>query len=313
MRRVLTQTAQAEPPPSDYCYVYNFTDPYRPRALELPAGRGRELRDEMARFVEEVKLRLPRAFEGEEFERQKSEILEEFHRRQHAEMERLEEAARADGFAILRTPSGLAVAPAPCGTPLTPEKYEALTEKAKKEIEARGGALEERLEATLRQLRQFEREARQAHEKLVSQVAAAATRQLIQELRERFAGIAAIGEYLDQVERHLIAHAEEFRQLEEGKAQLPFLPPPGAFLDRYRVNALVDRSGARGAPVVLEQNPTHGNLLGRFEHRVHFGNLVTDFTLIKAGALHQANGGYLILEARDLLQTFLAWEALKKA
>jgi len=314
MRRVLTQTAQDEPTPSDYCYVYNFTDPYRPTALELPAGRGRELRDEMARFVEEVKVRLPRAFEGEEFERQKSRTMEEFHHRQHAEMDRLEEAARAEGFAILRTPGGLAAAPAPKGTPLTPDEFAQLGEKEKEEIERRGGALQDRLEATLRQLRQFEREARQAHEKLVSEIAAAATRQLIQELKEHFAGIEAVGRYLDQVERNLIDHAEEFSQIEEGgKPLLPFLSPPGAFMDRYRVNVLVDRSGAKGAPVVLEQNPTYGNLLGRIEHRVHFGNLVTDFTLIKSGALHQANGGYLILEAKDVLQTFLAWEALKKA
>ncbi|HEU5394930.1 MAG TPA: AAA family ATPase, partial [Candidatus Methylomirabilis sp.] len=313
LRRVLTRTAQDEPTPSDYCYVHNFTDPYRPIALELPAGRGRELREEMARLVEECKARLRRAFEGEEFERQKSQILEDLTRRQQAEVDRLEEAARAEGFALLRTPRGLALAPAPRGEPLSSQEFAALPKAAKEIIEARGSALEERLEATHRQLRQLERETREAHEKLVSGVAAAATRPLFQELRERFAGLAGVERYVAQVEEDLVAHAEEFRQLENGKAPLPFLPAPGAFLDRYRVNVLVDRSGAHGAPVVLEQNPTHANLLGRIEHRVHFGTLVTDFTLIKAGALHRANGGYLILEAKDVLRAFLAWEALKKA
>ena len=313
MRRVLTRTAQDEPTPPDYCYVHNFGDPYRPTALELPAGRGRELREEMARLVEECKARLRRAFEGEEFERQKSQILEDLTRRQQAEMDRLEEAARAEGFALLRTPRGLALAPAPRGEPLSPQEFAALPKAAKEMIEARGSALEERLEATHRQLRQLERETREAHEKLVSEVAAAATRPLFQELRERFAGLAGVERYLAQVEEDLVAHAEEFRQLENGKSPLPFLPPPGAFLDRYRVNVLVDRTDAHGAPVVLEQNPTHSNLLGRIEHRVHFGTLVTDFTLIKAGALHRANGGYLILEAKDVLRAFLAWEALKKA
>jgi lon-related putative ATP-dependent protease len=313
MRRVLTRTAEGEPTPPDYCYVHNFKDQYRPTALELPAGRGRELRNEMARFVEEVKVRLPRAFEGEAFERQKSQILEELHQRHHAEMDRFEEAARAQGFAVIRTPSGFGVAPAKRGKALSSEEFAELPEAEKEEIEARGRDIGDRLEATLRQLRQFEREARQAQEKLVSEVAAAAIRQLIQELKERFAGLSAVGQYLDEVERDLIAHAEEFTQIEEGKSPLPFLPPPGAFLDRYRVNVLVDRSGASGAPVVFEQNPTHGNLVGRIEHRVHFGAFVTDFTLIKAGALHHANGGYLILEAKDVLQTFLAWGALKKA
>ena len=313
MRRVLAQTAQDEPTPPDHCYVHNFSDPYRPTALELPAGRGRDLQQEMVRFVEECRVRLPRAFESEEFERQKSQILDNLAHRHQEEITRFEEAARTQGFIVLQSHGRLAVAPAPRGKTLSPEEFNALPKSVRDEIEARGHALEERLEATLRQLRQLEREARQAHEQLVSTVAAAATRQLVQELRERFAGITSVQHYLDQVEADLIEHAEEFRQLEDGKAPLPFLPPPGAFLDRYRVNVLVDRSGARGAPVVVEPNPTYRNLLGRIEHRAQFGTFVTDFTLIKAGALHQANGGYLILEAKDLLRNFLAWDALKKA
>ncbi|HLE84399.1 MAG TPA: ATP-binding protein [Thermoanaerobaculia bacterium] len=312
-RRMLLATAAEEPTPPDYCYVHNFADAYRPTALALPAGRGRELRQEMERLVEEVKQRLPQAFESEEFERHKSRVLEDLHRRQHAEMERLDAAARAEGFAVLRTHGGLALAFAPQGEPLAPEAFAALPEATRESIEARGRALEERVEATLRQLRQVEREARAAHEKLVEEVAASVTRRLVQELRERFAGLEPVQRYLDQVEADLIAHAEEFRGLEDGKPALPFLPPAGVFLERYRVNVFVDRSGAVGAPVVLEENPTHGNLLGRIEHRVHFGTLVTDFTLVKAGALHRANGGYLILEAKDVLRAFQAWEALKKA
>ena len=313
MRRLLAKAAQDEPGAADHCYVHNFTDGYRPTAITVPAGRGRELSDEMARLVEECKARLPRAFEGDEFERQKSKILEDLARGQEKEMARLEEAAQAAGFVIVRTPTGLAVAPAPRGKPLSHEEFEALPEAVKGRIAAAASELEELVENTLRQLRNLEREARQAHEKLVSEVAAAATRQLIRELRERFAGLDGVQRYLDDVEKDLVAHAEEFRTAAEGKPVLPFLPPPGAFLDRYRVNVLVDRGGARGAPVVFEQNPTHANLVGRIEHRAHFGTLVTDFTLIKAGALHRANGGYLILEAKDVLRNFQAWEALKKA
>jgi lon-related putative ATP-dependent protease len=313
MRRVLAKTAEAEPAPPDHCYVHNFDDPYRPTVLELPAGRGRELRDEMVGLAEDCTAKLPRVFEGEEFERQKDKILEDIGHRQREEMEGLEAAAQAEGFAILRTPTGLAVVPAPRGEPLSPDAFAALPDAVRDDIERRGRALDERLDATVRQLRLLEREAKAAHEKLVSEVAAATIGPLIREIRERFAGIASVGRYLDQVEKDLIAHAGDFRLLEAAKMPLPFLPPPGAFLDRYRVNVLVDRSGAQGAPVVFEQNPTHRNLLGRIDHHVHLGTLVTDFTLIKAGALHQANGGYLILEAKDVLRSFLAWEALKKA
>jgi len=314
IRAMLTAAAAEEPVPDDYCYVYNFADPYRPGALAVPAGRGRELRAEMARLVDECKARLPRAFESEEFERRKSAIFEDLHRRQHAEMEHLDEAARAERFVVLRSPSGLALAYAPGGEPLTAEAFGALPEGERQAIEARARVLNEHVEATLRQIRQLEREARLAHETLVGEVAAAVTRRLVHDLRERFAGLDGVQRHLDRVEADLVAHAEEFRALEEGKAPvLPFLPPPGAFLERYRVNVFVDRGGATGAPVVREANPTHGNLLGRIEHRVHLGSLVTDFTLVQAGAVHRANGGYLVLDARDVLRNFLAWEALKKA
>ncbi len=313
MQRLLTRAAHDQPLPSDWCYVHNFADSYRPTAIEVPAGRGRELRDEMTRLVEECKARLPRAFEGEEFERQKSQILEDLSHRQEAELAKLDETARAAGCVILRTPTGLGVAPAPQGKPLSPDEFAALPESERERLAASAGALEEEVENALRRLRQLERDARDAHEKLVSDVAAGATRQLIRELRERFAGLDALQRYLDHVEKDLVAHAEEFRTAVEGKPALPFLPAPGAFLDRYRVNVLVDRSGQQGAPVVFEQNPTHGNLVGRIEHRAHFGTLVSDFTLIKAGALHRANGGYLILEAKDVFRNFQAWESLKKA
>ena len=313
MRRVLTRAAADQPVGADYCYVHNFADPYRPSALEMPAGRGRELAEEMARLVEECKARLPRAFEGEEFERQKSQILERLGQRQEEEIGRLEATARQAGFAVLRSPTGLAVAPAPRGKPLSREEFDALPEATRERLTAGAGTLQEAVEESLRRLRQLEREARAEHETLVAEVAAAATRQLIRELRERFTGLDAVRRYLDGVEQDLIAHAEDFRGAADGKPALPFLPPPGAFLDRYRVNVLVDRSGERGAPVVFEQNPTYANLVGRLEHRAHFGTLVTDFTLIKAGALHRANGGYLLLEAKDVFRNFQAWESLKKA
>jgi lon-related putative ATP-dependent protease len=313
IRAMLAAAAAAVPPADDYCYVYNFADPYRPTALALPAGRARELRAEMERLADECKARLPGAFESEEFQRQKSAIVEGLHQRHHEEVQRLDDAARAEGFVVLRSQGSLALAFAPQGEPLTGEAFAALPRPEREAAEARGRLLEERVEATLRQLRQLERQGRQAHEKLLAETAAAVTRRLLLEVREHFAGLDAVQRYLDAVEADLVAHAGAFQGLEDGKPALPFLPPPGEFLERYRVNVFVDRSGTTGAPVVLEENPTHGNLLGRIEHRVHLGTLVTDFTLIKAGALHQANGGYLILDARDVLRAFLAWEALKTA
>jgi lon-related putative ATP-dependent protease len=313
MRRFLDAAAAQGPTPSDWCYVHNFTDPYRPCALEVPAGRGRRLRDEMAQLVEECKVRVPRLFEGEEFERQKAQIMETLARRQEAEIGRLDDAARAAGFIVVRSPGGLSIAPAPGGQPLTHEQFHALPEAARQRLQEQSRPLEAQVEGTLRELRQNEREAQRAHTQLVRDVVAAGTRQLVREVKEAFEGLAAVQAYLSRVEEDLIEHAEDLRGEANNRPALPFLPQPGAFLDRYRVNVLVDRSDAHGAPVVFERNPTHGNLLGRIEHRAHFGTLVTDFSLIKAGALHRANGGYLLLEAKDLLRNFMAWESLKKA
>jgi lon-related putative ATP-dependent protease len=312
MKRVLARVAEREPVPPDYCYVHNFADPYRPTALEVPAGRGRGLRERMRRLVEECRTRLPRSFESEEFEQQKSRILEDLSRRQQEEMSHLEDVARAHRFAVLRTPSGMALAPAPQGEPLSPSEYAALPESVKQEMQRGGAAVEQQMEASLRRLRQLEREARDAHERLVHDVAAAAVRPLFQELREEFSGLPDVERHLGEVEQDLVAHAEELRGAAE-KPTLPFLPTPGRFLDRYEVNVLVDRHGLSGAPVVVEPNPTYGNLMGRTEHRVHFGTLVTDFSLIRSGALHRANGGYLVLDALDVLRNPLVWDALKKA
>jgi predicted ATP-dependent protease len=313
MQRLLARAAATEPVPADWCYVHNFDDPYRPTALELPAGRARELREAVAHLIDECKSRLPRAFESEEFERRRSEMVDELGRRQTEELRRLEDAARAEDYVVVRTPAGLSVIPAPLGKPISPDEFEALPQAMKVKLASAATALEERVEATMRALRQIEREGHRAYHDLVREVATVATRLLVQELRDDFAGLAAVQRYLSDVESDIIAHAEDFRARPDAGHGLPFMMPLEPLLDRYRVNVIVDRSGAAGAPVVFEPNPTHGNLIGRIEHRAQFGTLVTDVSLIKGGALHRANGGYLILEAKEVLRNFLAWDALKKA
>ena len=229
MRRILDRRAADEPTPTDWCYVHNFADPDRPIALELPAGRGRELQAEMARLTEECRARLPRAFEGEQFERHKARILEKLGKQQQETVEHLEAKARTEGLAVIRTPHGLAIAPAPEGEPIGPDGFAALPRPVQEQIETRAKAFEEPMEAARRELRRYEREAHEAHAQLVGEVAASATRQLVQELRDRFAGLAGVQRYLDQVEQDMNSHAEEFRHLEE-RPTLPFLPAPGGFL-----------------------------------------------------------------------------------
>jgi lon-related putative ATP-dependent protease len=313
MRRLLVETAAVEPTPPDWCYVHNFTESDRPTALQLPPGRGRALREAMARLVEECKARFPSTFESEEFERRRAEIAEKVNERQTAQIERLGHEARERGFIVVRMPGAIDVAPAPHGAPISPEEFEALPPDVKVRLAEGGAALAERVEATARALRQADRDGHRAYAALVREVAATVTRQLIQEFRDDFAGLDAVQRYLTDVEGDLVDHAEDFKPRAEPHPLLALGSPLEAVLQRYRVNVVVDRSGEQGAPVVFERNPTHGNLVGRIEHRAQFGTLLTDFTLVKAGALHRANGGYLVLEARDVLTNFLAWDALKKA
>jgi hypothetical protein len=225
MRRLLDAAAAQGPPPSDWCYVHNFADAYRPSAVELPASRGRQLRDEMQRLIEECKRRLPRLFDGEEFERQKSRIMEELGRKQEAEVTRLQEAARAAGFAVVRMPGGLAIAPAPHGEPLTHEQFHELPEADRQRLKERGHLLEERVETTHRQLRQLEREAQHAHAELVRNVAAAGTRQLVREVKEAFDSLPEVQESaairLGRRRRHTARNVHARRALHRRRASAP--------------------------------------------------------------------------------------------
>jgi hypothetical protein len=189
MRRLLARAASEAPTASDWCYVHDFADPYRPVAVELPAGRGRGLRAGMARLVEECRVRVPRAFESEEFAHQKTRILEALAARHKDEMSGLEQAVGAEGFVLVRTPGGIVVAPAREGRPLTEEEFHALPETEQRRMTDVATRFNERVEATVRLIREVEREARDAHEKLVAEVAAAAIHPLVQELHDRFAGV----------------------------------------------------------------------------------------------------------------------------
>lgn len=313
MRRVLSRRVRDEATASDWCYVHNFKDPYRPIAVPLPAGRGIELRTQMIQLAAESKVRVPEAFGSEEFERQKGNINDDLEKGRRAELDRLREFARPKGITILPTPHGIAVAPAPEDEPLKPEQFMSLPVETREKLAAAGKVVEERADATIRAVRALEREARHEHERIVRELAAGVIHRLVQEVGERFAGLEGVRHYLDQVEEDLIGHAESFRQLSDGEPTMPFQPPADAFLERYRVNVLVDRSGTEGAPLVVEENPTYSNLVGRIEHRFQMGTMLADFTLIKPGALHMANGGYLMLEANEVLRNLQAWDALKNA
>lgn len=313
------QAARAQPVPDDWVYVHNFQDPYHPQAIRLPAGQGCELASRMDELVEAARREIPRAFESEDYERRRNDILTQLHQRQQALYSQIQESAKSQGFAIELTPAGILTVPLVDDHPLSTEEYEKLPQQTKEELERRGNELRERLEQALHEGRQQEKDATERLRELEREVALFAVGHLFDELRDRYRDYPDVQEYLRQLQDDIPEHLDDFRA---GPQQPEGLPAALAelqgssreeHLSRYKVNVFVDNSETKGAPMVQEYNPTYYNLMGRLEYQARFGAMTTDFRQIKAGALHRANGGYLVLDALAVLTSPFAWDALKKA
>jgi len=317
IRQFLDQKAAAESIPSDWCYVNNFEQPHKPRALRLPSGQGVVLRKDMEQLLEELRTAIPAVFESEDYRTRKQEIEEEFRERQEKVFGEIQKQAQEHSIALIRTPVGLAFAPLREEEVISPDEFQKLPEEKRKQVEADISQLQEQLQAIIYQVRQWEREAREKVKELDRQVAMSVVGHPLDELREKHAALPEVVDYLNAVQQDVVENVDEFRKTEE-PPQIMGIPLPPALLGpplfrRYQVNVLVDHSESEGAPVVYEEHPTYQNLIGRVEHIAQMGALVTDFNLIKPGALHQANGGYLILDARELLLQPYAWDGLKRA
>ena len=318
VHRFLEQRAAAEPAPSDWCYINDFEQPHKPRVLRLPAGTGARLRRDMEQLMEDLRAAIPAAFESEEYRSRRHELEEELKERREGAFDALRGEAEKHDIALIRTPGGMAFAPTRAGEVVSPEDFEKLPEPERKRIETAIASLQERLERIVHQLPQWRREGQRKIRDLDRDVTMSAVGQHIAELKKEYAALAEVLAYLDAVQQSVIENADDFKRTEEG----PELSVFGISISRgagapslrqYTVNLLVDHGATRGAPVVYEDNPTFNGLIGRAEHLAQMGALVTDFTLIKPGALHRANGGYLMLDARKVLLQPYAWEGLKRA
>ncbi len=318
-RQYLERRAATESVPHDWCYVNNFAQPYKPRALRLPAGTGARLRDDMAQLMEDLRSAIPAAFESEEYRTRRQELEQGLKERQEQAFEGLRKEAEGHGIALIRTPSGMAFAPTRKDKVLSPEEFQKLSEAEQKRVEAVVTTLEEQLARIIHQFPQWRREGQQRIRDLDSEVTMSAAGHLIDELRKKYAPLPDVVHYLDEVQEAIIENSDDFRRGEEG-GEMTLLGIPisrsvsGASTWRqFQVNVLVDHGATRGAPVIYEDSPSYQTLVGRVEHLAQMGALVTDFTLIKPGALLRANGGYLVLDVRKLLMQPYAWEGLKRA
>ncbi|MGD1993257.1 MAG: AAA family ATPase [Anaerolineae bacterium] len=321
IRQHFEKRAREKPTPPDWCYVNNFEDSHKPRGIHLPAGKGVVFRKDMEKLVEEIRTALSAAFESEEYQARRQAIMEEFKEKQAAAFEELQEAAQERGVTLLRTPSGLVIAPVRDGEVLSSEEVQELSEEEQARLQSKVEDLQGELQKIIRQVPAWQRETQEKLNELNQEVASFAIGGLIDELREKYADLPAIREYLDEVQEDVVKNAQDFlAPEEEGPSIAQMLTGDGgqgrrgdaARLRRYGVNVLIDHSDTQGAPVVYEDNPTYQNLIGRVEHMARMGALLTDFQLIKPGALHRASGGYLIVDARKVLTQPYAWEGLKR-
>jgi len=322
-RTILTQffekAAAGQPVPPDWVYVNNFQEQHKSRALRLPAGKGIEFRQDMEEFIDEVRTALSTAFESDEYRSRMQEIETELEEHQGKTLEELGERAKEKGLAMIRTPTGLVFAPLRDGEVMSPEEIQSLSQEERERLEKEATGLQEELQKILLQLPRLQREVREKVKNLNREMAEISVAGLMGELIEKYAEFPEVGEHLKAVREEIVSNIREFVS-QDGEGERPSIPMPGSrsghgspYLRRYQVNLLVDHSQSEGAPVVYEDNPTYQNLIGRVEHLAQMGALITDFNLIKPGALHRANGGYLILEAYKVLTQPYAWEGLKRA
>ena len=319
VREFLLQRAAGEPTPDDWCYVNGFKNSKVPLALRVPPGRGIQLREDMDRLLEHLRSAITSAFESDTYAARKRVIEQKVKERQQKALEELQKEAEKKGIGLVQTPTGLVLAPVRDGEILGPEELEKIPESEHKEIKAAIAELQEKLQALLRQVPKCEHEGREKIRELNREVAAFAVGHLIDELRTKYLDLPEVEAFLGDVQHDITENVDEFLAPPESPlaaligAAPPSAPKGSALLRRYQVNVLVDRSGKQGAPVVLENHPTYQNLIGQVEYMSQLGALSTDFTLIRPGALHRANGGYLLLDAYKLLMQPYAWEGLKRA
>ena len=316
---LLRRKAESKPTPADWCYVNNFDDPQRPRCLQVPPGRGAGFSSSMKQLVEELRIAIPAAFDRDEYRARRDALEQQLRQRQEQAFGGLQQRAQGKNIALLRTPMGLALAPMRDGKVMPPDAFSELPESERDGIQHEIEGIQVELEETMRQVPLWEREHRDGLQALSRETAAFAIAHLIEELHQAYSDLPAVADYLDAVERDVKENADDF--LPTATVPREDAPVPGpivrdiedAKFRRYRVNLIIDNSAQHGAPVVYEDNPTHQTLVGRVEHLARFGALVTDFNLLVAGALHRANGGYLVLDAQKLLTGNFGWASLKRA
>lgn len=313
VRHFLEGLTADDPIPPDWCYVNNFQDPYCPNALRLPKGQARMFQQDVEHFIASTSRALVKAFESEEFTKQQNELQQLLVNRQQELFAEVSEYAKKENFTIKQGPMELLVIPLRENEPYTEEQFQALSKSEKDELMRKRDEIQRMLHETVRKSRELEKDIVRRMREQEEQVALYAIEGLLEDLMDKYKLVPEIPEFLEDMRDDILEHLSLFLQSQQQQQQQQTHLEESELRQRYQVNVLVDNSKCDSAPIVLELNPTYSNLFGKIERESVMGTLVTNFTLIREGALHKANGGYLILPLEELLRAPFSWDHLKRS
>ncbi len=311
-KNYLDKISKNKKKPQDWCYLYNFENPNEPVALNLPAGQGKEFEETMEKFVKDIKSEIKSTFNNDDFEKEKNVIIQKYQEKRTKLLEDLNNESAKYGFQVKASDNGIYMMPVIDGKIIKEEEFEKLDEKIKKEYEDRSTIVQRQIIQVIGKIKEIEQESEKKVSEWQSSIASLSIEGHISFVKSKFKRNKKINKFLDGVRKDIIKNINKFTSEEpkttEGQPKVIETNP----WDNYRVNLFVDNSNAEGAPVVMDSNYSFSNIFGRLEYENHYGILRTDFTMIRPGLLHKANGGYIIFQANDLLTNPIAYDNLKK-
>jgi lon-related putative ATP-dependent protease len=315
-REFFSRLAKKQKTPDDWCYVYNFENPDSTVAIRLPCGLGKAFSQDVRELMQDLRVEIPKAFSDEEYENEKALLFKEFQEKRNDIVAKFNVAAMEQGFQVNTTNSGIYFTPLVDGKPQDEESFNDLDEETKRKINSALTMIQLQAVELMRRIKEYEKEVKDKARDLDFRIGSFVLNRHLDDLMEKYKPYEKVTRYLSELKQDILENIGSFKEVDEEDAQNNLLRllrrDHGGYNTKYTVHLLVDNSETQGAPVIAEYNPTYNGLFGTIEYDSKLGSLVTDFTLIKPGSLHMANGGYLILQARDILTVPFMWEGLKK-
>ena len=316
-KNYLKKKALKDKTPCDWCYIYNFENPNEPVAISFPAGQGKVFKENMESFVKDIRKDIKKTFNNDEFEKEKKIIKQEFDDKREKLLKKLNDKTMKQGFQVKSTENGVYMMPIYEGKTMGEDEFENLPEDVKIQYEEKSAEVQELIFATIAEIKKIEKESDKKIETWQSNVALMTVNMQINALKANYKRNKKLSTYLDGIKKDILKNIDCFLAPEEEKKQEVQPNQPRQEIKEpwlnYRVNLFIDNSKLEGAPVVMDTNYSYSNIFGRLEYENHYGMLKTDYMMLKPGLLHQANGGYIIFQIKDLLTNPVCYESLKKA